>query len=253
MIISKKEEELFSDSNYSLFFDCTNRLKKKIKIASIICLSIGFAIILPAFIVSIYFEDWFFLMILIPSFFPLSAFLPIGISLAEINEITNYYNEHDIENLFQKAFFSHHLLRGFSIIALLDFGEKRIIDHLHNIPKNGFYQGFKSDIILAKKYAKYKHGWYIDTEKANGVEIIDRKKIPVTKVYFVKEIPKGSKCIISNLIIHYGTDNILACPSCGNMAKGDLLQAWLEENNFCPICRERISIDDCPIVMVKEK
>ncbi|HUT81053.1 MAG TPA: hypothetical protein VMZ29_07605 [Candidatus Bathyarchaeia archaeon] len=76
-------------------------------------------------------------------------------------------------------------------------------------------------------------------------------RIPVTKVYFVDELSPNQRSMISGLPIDLKNDFIVACPNCGNMAEKRLLENWLVNNNICPICKRVLSIDDLPVVKMK--
>lgn len=79
--------------------------------------------------------------------------------------------------------------------------------------------------------------------------------IPITKIFFIEEEKmEGEKCMITGIRIDVEGDKIVACPKCGHFAKKDLLEKWLKEKEKekCPICRNRITITDCPEVRIKE-
>jgi hypothetical protein len=86
--------------------------------------------------------------------------------------------------------------------------------------------------------------------KLDGLEVTQEETIPITKVYFVKNIPKGTQCMVSSLPLDIEEDDIVACPFCGNMAQREHLSGWLATNNYCPVCRRTIKIVDCPIVII---
>ena len=87
--------------------------------------------------------------------------------------------------------------------------------------------------------------------KLDSVKETLEDTIPITKVYFVKKISKGTKCMVSNLLVDIDEDDIIACPFCGNMAQREHLSGWLATNNHCPVCRRVIKIVDCPIVKIQ--
>ncbi|MHA1212936.1 MAG: hypothetical protein ACTSSH_10790 [Candidatus Heimdallarchaeota archaeon] len=76
--------------------------------------------------------------------------------------------------------------------------------------------------------------------------------VEVTKVYYLDKEPKKAKCMISSLPLDFATDEILACPHCGNMANSLPLENWLSTKRQCPVCRKRLTIDDCPIVKLRD-
>ncbi|MHA1364833.1 MAG: hypothetical protein ACTSP5_00275 [Candidatus Heimdallarchaeota archaeon] len=75
--------------------------------------------------------------------------------------------------------------------------------------------------------------------------------IPVTKVYFVKELPIGKNCMIKGLPLDFKNDKVVACPHCGNMAERDPLVIWVNENKKCPICKKTLLVDDISLVVIK--
>ncbi len=78
--------------------------------------------------------------------------------------------------------------------------------------------------------------------------------IPITKLYFVEEDKvQEEKCMISGIRIDVKGEKIVACPKCGHFAKKELLDKWLNEIEKCPLCRNRITITDCPEVRIKER
>ncbi len=107
--------------------------------------------------------------------------------------------------------------------------------------------------VLAMKLG-YKHrGDLIETferKSTSSSSTIDTG-LPITKVYFIHELPPKAKCMISNLRLDIEKDTIAICPFCRNMAKKELLSEWLEENDSCPVCRRKVSIEDCPIVKIQ--
>ena len=88
--------------------------------------------------------------------------------------------------------------------------------------------------------------------KLDSLEETKEDTIPITKVYFVKKIPKGTKCMVSSQLLDIDDDDVIACPFCGNMAQREHLSGWLATNNHCPVCRRTIKIIDCPIVKIQK-
>ncbi|MHA1308846.1 MAG: hypothetical protein ACTSQN_16335 [Candidatus Heimdallarchaeota archaeon] len=98
------------------------------------------------------------------------------------------------------------------------------------------------------------HPRVTEKKKENIEEKIDIDvdlSIRIEKVYFIKEIPPDSNCMIKGLPIDIKNDVIVACPHCGNMAEKDLLMKWVKENEICPICKKTIFVNDIPIVILK--
>jgi len=89
-------------------------------------------------------------------------------------------------------------------------------------------------------------------DKTSGDSPGEFSGVEVTKVYYLDKEPKTAKCMISSLPLDFATDEILACPHCGNMANSLPLENWLSTKRQCPVCRKRLSIDDCPIVKLRD-
>ncbi len=75
--------------------------------------------------------------------------------------------------------------------------------------------------------------------------------IKIAKVYFIDQKTDLGKCMISKISLSIDMD-ITICPFCGKMAKRTLLENWLQDNPFCPICRKDLIINDCPQVEIKD-
>ncbi|NHJ31532.1 MAG: hypothetical protein FK732_01600 [Asgard group archaeon] len=89
-------------------------------------------------------------------------------------------------------------------------------------------------------------------ENLDRIDEVPEDTIPITKVYFVKKIPKGTQCMVSSLLLDIKEDDIIACPFCGNMAKREHMRDWLSTNNTCPVCRRIAKIIDCPMVVIQK-
>ncbi|NHJ32736.1 MAG: hypothetical protein FK732_07730 [Asgard group archaeon] len=75
--------------------------------------------------------------------------------------------------------------------------------------------------------------------------------IPIDKVYFIKSPKELSKCMISKIQLTLDAE-VVICPYCSNMVKKDLMTEWLNEKNTCPVCFTQMTIDDCPIVDIRD-
>lgn len=60
------------------------------------------------------------------------------------------------------------------------------------------------------------------------------------------EAPIGSRGMVSGLLIDFEKDNVVACPYCGNIAKREMLAEWLKVKGICPVCKKKLSLDECP-------
>ena len=83
--------------------------------------------------------------------------------------------------------------------------------------------------------------------KSKDIDVI----IPISKVYFIKSKEELGSCMITKtrLTMDY---EIIVCPFCKNMAKKSSMENWLKKKNACPICFSKLSIDDCPIVDIRD-
>ena len=70
--------------------------------------------------------------------------------------------------------------------------------------------------------------------------------VPISKIYYIEEIPNEAKCMVTGLPLDFVTDDIIVCPYCSAWAKKELLASWLNENDFCPVCRRELHLKDCP-------
>ncbi|MBD3191625.1 MAG: hypothetical protein GF308_13340 [Candidatus Heimdallarchaeota archaeon] len=66
------------------------------------------------------------------------------------------------------------------------------------------------------------------------------------------QAPIGSRGMVSGLLIDFEKDNVVACPYCGNIAKREMLAEWLKVKGLCPVCKNKLSIDECPELDVDE-
>ena len=122
------------------------------------------------------------------------------------------------------------------------------------------YQGLNQMLYTLAKKLGYRHSnemlAAIRGEQPKEIiikeEIIDDidLSIPITKVYFIDELPADMRSMVSGLPIDIKFDIIVACPNCGNMAERNLLEKWLKKNKKCPICKKSCVINDFPLVKV---
>ncbi|MBK5115222.1 MAG: hypothetical protein JJE41_16470 [Candidatus Heimdallarchaeota archaeon] len=147
--------------------------------------------------------------------------------------------------------------RMFSIYALVDLKNLEVAqilkDRLHELR---FYSKmFKKPYRYPLEVLAIKLDYSTPERllsKLDSVKETQEDTIPITKVYFVKKIPKGTQCMVSSLPLDINEDDIVACPFCGNMAQREHLSGWLTTNNHCPVCRRTIKIVDCPIVKIQK-
>jgi hypothetical protein len=60
-----------------------------------------------------------------------------------------------------------------------------------------------------------------------------------------EKLTKGLTCMVSNLPIRPIEDVVLACPYCESLAKQSNLIEWLQTKSLCPVCREKLSYEEC--------
>ncbi len=91
-------------------------------------------------------------------------------------------------------------------------------------------------------------------EQKKFVDDVDNEiVVPISKIYYIDEIPNEAKCMITGLTFDFSTDEIVVCPYCSAWAKRELLASWLGENDFCPVCRRELHLSDCPTVQYSPK
>ena len=90
--------------------------------------------------------------------------------------------------------------------------------------------------------------------KQNDFEEPDNEfVVPISKIYYLEEIPYDAKCMVTGLPLDFVTDEVIVCPYCSAWAKKELLASWLNENDFCPVCRRELYLKDCPTVVYSPK
>ena len=121
------------------------------------------------------------------------------------------------------------ILRTFSLLAI-KLGYK---DH----------EDFIKDLIDGKQVVE---------EKQVSIDDVDYETVvPITKVYFLDEIPYDAKCMVSGLKLDFKNDTIVVCPFCSAWSKKELLATWLNDKQVCPVCRRKLLLDDCPTVQIR--
>lgn len=146
--------------------------------------------------------------------------------------------------------------RLFSIYALVDMKNTEIAhvlrDRLHELRFYGKLvrkpYRYPLEVLAIKLDYSTPEQLLSRLDSMEGIQ--EEDTIPITKVYFVKKIPKGTQCMVSSLPLDIDEDDVVACPFCGNMAQREHLSGWLVTNNQCPVCQRAIKIVDCPIVKI---
>jgi uncharacterized protein (DUF983 family) len=58
--------------------------------------------------------------------------------------------------------------------------------------------------------------------------------------------------MVSGLMIDFENDRIVACPYCGNVAKYEMLAEWLKVKSVCPVCKNKLKIEDCQEISLSD-
>jgi len=61
----------------------------------------------------------------------------------------------------------------------------------------------------------------------------------------LRKAPKQLKCMVSQLLLDFGKEKVIACPACLHLAKELYLERWLSVKDYCPACHTKITIDNC--------
>lgn len=106
---------------------------------------------------------------------------------------------------------------------------------------------------IAMFYAEDLSKGRVVEQKSIADDVDNEIVVPISKIYYLEEIPGDAKCMITGLTVDFITDEIVVCPYCSAWAKRELLASWLGENDFCPVCRRELYLADCPIVQYSPK
>ncbi|NHJ85134.1 MAG: hypothetical protein FK734_06705 [Asgard group archaeon] len=189
-----------------------------------------------------------------------------------VKEISKAVQEEDTKILF--SFLETDLTNKFNLysfqlalFALIDVNPReflRYLDrHLEELRNNPFLDYNQLNIItysLARKlgysnsnemFADYRGEKKLFKRDSKEMEDLDLR-IPITKVYFIDELPTQNRSMVSGLPIDLENEEIVACPNCGNMAERRLLENWLLKNKTCPVCKKIFSIEDYPLVKLSK-
>ncbi|MFW9923956.1 MAG: hypothetical protein ACFFDW_11785 [Candidatus Thorarchaeota archaeon] len=271
-ILPKKNFRKIDDPNYSLFSEEYNRYKFMRKI-SIIFAIFGLLFFIPGLI--------FLIKGVIAAGVPLITFGSLGfmiliylpilimdhLKFKTVLELVAKKNNNELLELSKKYSLSNSYLdqekARLATYALIDQKSKEIA----LILKNRLLQNkpirirelLSAFYLLAKKMGFVDHedfAKYLENEQnikpQKIIENAEREEIviPITKVYFLEEIPENAKCMVSGLKLDFYKDNIVVCPYCSAWAKKELLTAWLNEKKTCPVCQRKLEIEDCPDVKI---
>ena len=148
----------------------------------------------------------------------------------------------------------------YALYALTDLGnleiKQIIIDEIKKIDQFAesrytAYEKSKFATILA----------HLDQLEENQIEKPIKKEklaknnseLDIIKVHFIEEEPKKAKCMVTKLALDFDKKEIVICPECLNYAEKSSLKNWLRENNYCPVCKTKLTIDDFPLIIIKKK
>lgn len=56
---------------------------------------------------------------------------------------------------------------------------------------------------------------------------------------------EDTRCMVSGIPLDFTKHKIVSCPKCGHLARHKILAEWLKVKGKCPVCQERIKIEDC--------
>ncbi len=65
------------------------------------------------------------------------------------------------------------------------------------------------------------------------------------RLLLLRKAPKQIKCMVSQLLLDFKKEKVLACPACFYLVKKRYLKRWLTVKSYCPACHEKITINDC--------
>ncbi|NHJ85029.1 MAG: hypothetical protein FK734_06175 [Asgard group archaeon] len=267
-ILTKRFNKI-NDPNYSLFENelRSHRFMKNFTLY-------GLAIGLPLFIIGLYVIIRHSILGIIPLTFGglgvmVMIYLPIMlIDRKKFNTILHLKETKQMDKLLELAkkysisfgYLDQELAR-LSTYALIDFRSPEIAiilaDRFQFQQLSQVRALLPAFYLLAKKMGYQDHitlfqaitsGRKLSTEEVIVDNIDKEVVIPITKVYFLEEIPVYAKCMVSGLRLDFYQDIVVVCPYCSAFAKKDLLAAWLKEKNSCPVCQRELTIDDCPEV-----
>jgi hypothetical protein len=197
----------------------------------------------------------FIIISVVSIFFPimLLIFIPwfvFGIrrSYSEIKQLRDNKAEKLLfENLKTESIYFEYL---FVIYALYDIkctGLKRLVsDEISRLAKQPLY--IKTSMVKIHHLGKVLA--MIESSEIKNVE--PKSDLEITKVHFIDKEPKETKCMITKIAIDFDKKEVVICPVCLNYAEKDSLKNWLKENNFCPICKAKLTIDDFPLIFLKK-
>ena len=179
-----------------------------------------------------------------------------------IDKLVEMAKKYSVSNSFiaqQQASIATYLLVDFKSLEIAQI----LIDRLSQKKPKGVSDLLRVLSLLALKFGYDDHKQFLydliegkqkEPEKKAIPDDVDYETVvPITKVYYLEEIPDEAKCMVSGLRIDFLTDDVVVCPYCSAWAKKELLDSWLIENDFCPVCRRELRIEDCPEVQISIK
>ncbi len=65
------------------------------------------------------------------------------------------------------------------------------------------------------------------------------------RLLLLQKAPKQLKGMVSQLLLDFKKEKVLACPACYHLAKERYLERWLTVKDYCPACHAKITMNDC--------
>jgi hypothetical protein len=185
-------------------------------------------------------------------------------SLIWFKQVKKLRDERDREALIE--FSSKNDLRAiFALYALGDIGTLETLVDLKNLFLSSNLTKRKKMVSKTYNFIADKFGMphlkpYILRIVGNELRIAETKsdmyesvqELPSVLEISIDEIPLSGRCMVSLLELHKGMEYLVACPHCFGVAKADLLKAWLDKEDTCPLCRKNLRITDCPRIVIRE-
>ena len=138
------------------------------------------------------------------------------------------------------------------IYILVERGEPEAIDEVERLlPRCVNNSPFLLGADLADRCKQLIN--YLRSQQIEEITIKEGLSKKVTKVQFVsEEMLEKEKCMITGLPVNLKEEEFILCPYCGRYAKRELMENWLEEKNHCPVCREKLTIEECPKALIRK-
>lgn len=148
----------------------------------------------------------------------------------------------------------------YALYALSELGNLEIkqiilaeIKYINQSNLNQFFERHKSNFATILSHLDTIEEHHIDKPIKKEKLTKHKSELEIVKVHFIEEKPKEAKCMITKIALDFDKKEVVICPECLNYAEKYSLKNWLRENNFCPICKAKLTIDDFPLIIIKKK